>query len=119
MPQDVNALRQLFLGQGQGELVLSLRTDIYEPISDKNLRAIIAKASDINVLLKDAERETRERDRLVLANFLAEHHVIESDVAFLPFIARYQQMFVAYRKSDAKLIGFLEIQPDLLGGKPE
>lgn len=118
MPQDVNALRQLFLGQGQGELVLSLRTDIYEPISEKNMRAIIAKASDINVLLNDSERETRERDRLVLANFLAEHRVVESDVAFLPFIARYQQMFVAYRKSDAKLIGFLEIQPDLLGGKP-
>lgn len=119
MPQDANALRQLFLGPNRGELVLSLRTDLYAPLLDENLPLIMTKASDINALLKDSERKTRERDRQVLANFLAEHRVAEDDIVFLPFIARYQQMFVAYRKSDARLIGFLEIQPDLFSGKPE
>lgn len=120
MPQDRNALRQLFLGQGEGgEVVLSLRSDLYQPLDEANLRRAMSKAVDIRAMLKNEARKTRENDRLVLGSFLAEQRITESDVAFLPFVARYRQMFVAYRKSDAKLIGFLEIKPDLFGGKPE
>lgn len=115
VPQDRNALRQLFLGQGS-EVVLSLRSDLYQPLDQTNLRSAMSKAVDVRALLKDEMRKTRDSDRLVLDKFLAEQRIAESDVAFLPLVARYRQMFVAYRKSDAKLIGFLEIQPDLFKG---
>lgn len=119
MPQDREALRQLFIGQGQGEPVLSVRTDLYQPLDGNNLRNALGKAVDIRAMLKDEARTTKESDRLALENFLAEKRIAESEVAFLPFVARYRQMFVAYRKTDAQPIGFLEIQPDLLGGKLE
>ena len=117
MPRERNALSQLFQGQGQGkEVVLSLRSDLYQPLDAANLRSAMTRAVDVRALLKDEARQTRESDRLVLERFLAEQRIAESDVAFLPFVARYRQIFVAYRKSDAKLIGFLEIQPELFKG---
>lgn len=119
-PQDKTALQQLFLGQGnRSDLALSLRTDLYQPLDEGNLRRAMSRAVNIRAMLKGGGRESAERDRLMLENFLTEHRIAESDVAFLPFIARYRQMFAAYRKSDATLIGFLEVQPDLIIGKVE
>lgn len=120
MPQDKNALREFFLGQGEGEnTVLSLRSDFYQPLNEARLRKAMNKSVDIRILIKDGERKTGERDRLALEDFIAKHRIAENDIAFLPLVARYRQMFAAYRKSDASLIGFLEIQPDLLNANPE
>lgn len=117
IPQGRDAFHRLF--NKQDTPVLSLRTDLYQPLDGNNLRNALRRAVDMRALLKDETRKTKESDLQTLNRFLAEKHVAENDVAFLPFIARYRQMFAAYRKSDLKPLGFLEIQPDLLGGKPE
>lgn len=117
MPQDREELRRLF--NKQDTTVLSLRTDLYQPLDLDNLRKALGKTVNIRAMLKDETRKTHESDLQALEHFLAEKHITENEVAFLPFVARYRQMFAVYRKSDFKPVGFLEIQPDLLAGKLE
>ncbi len=113
LPQDVNSLRSLFLGQGDGELVLSLHSDLYQPLEGDNLTKMLKQRVDVAKMIDAEERKTGAEDKLTLSRFLDRHRVKAEELAFIPFVARYQQMFAAYRLSDAKLLGYLEIAPDL------
>lgn len=113
LPQDVNSLRSMFLGQGDGELVFSLRSDLYQPLEGDNLTKMLKHGVDVATMIDTENRKTRTEDKLALSRFLEAHRVKAEEVAFIPFIARYQQMFAAYRLSDAHLLGYLEVTPDL------
>lgn len=113
MPEEKSALQKLFVGQSKGELVLSLRTDLYQPLDRDSLSKVLARRVDVVKMIDHQERNTREADKAALAAFLKEHKVKAEEVAFIPFVARYQLMFVAYRLADAGLIGYLEVQPEL------
>lgn len=108
-PQEQAGLQELF----SGKLVPMLRSDLYQPLDEGNLRLAMARSVDMRRLLANPERSGAERDRLALERFLAEKQAKLDDLAFLPFVARYEQLFVVYRKADAALVGFLDIAPDL------
>lgn len=115
VPRERSALEKLFVGQSKGELVLSLRTDLYQPLDKDNLAKVLARRVDVLKMIKgDNKRKSKAEDIIALESFLKQHGVTAEEVAFIPFIARYQLMYAAYRLADASLIGYLEVRPDLL-----
>ena len=114
LPQEKSALQKLFVGQSQGDLVLSLRSDLYQPLDKENMAKVLARRVDVLKTIDNTKRASKAEDKIALAAFLKRHGVTAEEVAFIPFVARYQLMFVAYRLADASLLGYLEVRPDLL-----
>lgn len=114
VPRERSALEKLFVGQSKGELVLSLRTDLYQPLDRANMSKVLARRVDVLKTIEASKRYSKSEDKAALAAFLKQHGVSADEVAFIPFVARYQLMFAAYRLADASLIGYLEVRPDLL-----
>lgn len=115
LPEEPAALQQLLVGAGQGETLLLLRSDLYRPLDAVLLRKVFWYRVDVERMLEQRLDGDRIQERDALAAFLAKHTVKAEEVAFIPFVARYKQMFVAYRLADGTLLGYLDVRPELFG----
>ena len=100
-PKERNELRlkTLFTAKPMHQL-----GDRYEPLDTKNLQEVLKEGVDLG------KYTTRlEQNRQALERFLSRHGGKAEDYAFLPLSCRYQDLFLALRRSDGSVVDGLEI----------
>ena len=92
-------LRTLFTAKPMHQL-----GDRYEPLDAKNLKEVLKEGVDLG---KYTAR--LEQNRQALERFLNRHGGKAEDYAFLPLSCRYQDLFLALRRSDGIVVDGLQI----------
>jgi hypothetical protein len=89
----------------QGYSLFSL-ADRYEAMTPDNLQIVYGKSMDMQPLLKANPQYQADYDALIKKTGLA-----AGDLAFLPLMARYNNIFIVLRRSDGSIAGSLNIPP--------
>lgn len=106
MPEDPIEVADLRVDLFKKKLPPWTQERLYEPM-DQYLDKIVDSGFD--------EQALRERDEEGLVDaFLEEHGGSFNDYAFIPTHCRYLDGFIGVRRSDAKLVGFIEVPPPLV-----
>jgi len=87
---------------------LTLRGDLYEPVTDENRMQVLHSAIDIERRVKNVKD-----DRAKLDEFLSLYGGTSSDYGFVPLSARYGFLLLALSRKDASIVGALDIRPSL------
>ena len=80
--------------------------DRYEPLTEINMAEVIDHGIKIEKL-----QTTSEMNREQIERFLAQYGGTIRDYAFLPLYCRYQDLLLAVRRADGKILDRIEIRP--------
>lgn len=81
---------------------------LYQPMTKKNKQTVLKSAHNIaDYTASDVAAHEK------LRKFLNKHGGREMDYAFIPLICRYDRLFLGLRKSDATVVGGLNITPKI------
>ena len=100
-PRERNELRLKTLFSGRPMHQLGER---YEPLDTSNLEEVLKQGVDLG---KYTAR--LEQNRLALERFLSRHGGKTEDYAFLPLSCRYQELFLALRRTNGSVVDGLKI----------
>lgn len=100
-PRERNELRLQTLFSGKPMHQLGER---YEPLDTSNLEEVLKQGADLG---KYTAR--LEQNRLALEQFLNRHGGKADDYAFLPLSGRYQELFLALRRTNGSVVDGLKI----------
>jgi hypothetical protein len=106
LPADARERQELRLKTLFSAKLLHQLGERYEPLGNSNLPEVLAHAVEIEKYPAVSEQNRENLDR-----FLVRHGGAPQDYAFLPLRCRYQEMLLAVRRADGRIIDSLDIDP--------
>ena len=103
-PTDAHDRKELRLKTPYSYMLVHQLGERYELLGKSNLPEVMMSSVEIGKYIAASEQ-----NRSYLENFLARHGGTTQDYAFLPLHCRYQDLLLALRRTDGKIVDTLDI----------